>query len=41
LRELLQQTAEDQGDKGYDLEYGYGVINVEGLLEKLEAERAA
>jgi subtilisin family serine protease len=41
LRELLRQSAEDQGEEDFDYEYGYGVINVEGLLDKLEAASAA
>ena len=41
LRQLLVQTAEPQGTAGFDFEYGHGVINVEGLLNELEAASAA
>ena len=36
LRNLLRKTAEPQGDGGFDYGYGYGIINVQDLLEALE-----
>lgn len=36
LRDLLRTTAEPQGNGRFDYEYGYGVINVRGLLNALE-----
>jgi subtilisin family serine protease len=36
LRELLRNTAEQQGSGDFNYEYGYGVINVQGLLDALE-----
>jgi subtilisin family serine protease len=40
LRDLLRDTAERRGNRRFDYEYGYGVINVQGLLEALEASTA-
>jgi hypothetical protein len=36
LRDLLRDTAEPQGDADFDYEYGYGIINVQNLLDELE-----
>jgi len=36
LRDLLRDTAEPQGDEDFDYEYGYGIINVQNLLDALE-----
>jgi subtilisin family serine protease len=35
LRDLLRNTAEPQGDGGFNYEYGHGVINVQNLLNAL------
>jgi subtilisin family serine protease len=35
LRDMLRNTAEPQGNGGFNEEYGYGVINVRGLLDAL------
>jgi subtilisin family serine protease len=40
LRDLLRNTAERRGNRRFDYEYGYGVIDVQGLLEALEASTA-
>ena len=40
LRDLLRQTATPQGGDGFNYEYGYGVIDVRGLLDGLEAAGA-
>jgi subtilisin family serine protease len=36
LRDLLRKTAEPHGNESFDYEYGYGVINVQGLLKALD-----
>ena len=36
LRDLLRDTAEPQGDDDFAYEYGYGIINVQNLLDELE-----
>jgi subtilisin family serine protease len=36
LRDLLRDTAEPQGDRDFDYEFGHGVINVQNLLDALE-----
>jgi subtilisin family serine protease len=41
LRDLLQDTAEPQGDEDFDYEYGHGVINVQNLLDALEETSSA
>ncbi len=33
--QLLAETAEDLGDSGYDVKYGYGLVNEEALVNKL------
>ncbi len=33
--ELLKQTVTDYGDAGYDVYYGYGVLNLDTLIKKL------
>ncbi|MBQ7758640.1 S8 family peptidase [Anaerotignum sp.] len=33
--DLLKETAEDLGDSGYDVYYGYGLIDIEQVLKKL------
>jgi subtilisin family serine protease len=40
LRDLLRNTAERRGSARFNYEYGYGVINVQSLLEGLEASTA-
>jgi len=35
LRDLLRDTAEPQGNGGFNYEYGHGVINVQNLLNAL------
>jgi subtilisin family serine protease len=40
LRDLLRNTAERRGNRRFDYEYGYGVIDVQRLLEALEASTA-
>jgi subtilisin family serine protease len=43
LRSLLRRTAEDRSDIGYDYDYGYGIVDVAGILATLRrrARRAA
>ncbi|GAA0403851.1 hypothetical protein GCM10009530_64860 [Microbispora corallina] len=43
LRTLLRRTADDRSDVGYDYDYGYGVVDVAGILAALRrrAARAA
>jgi hypothetical protein len=36
LRTILNRTADDRGTMGYDYDYGYGVIDVDGVLQALE-----
>jgi subtilisin family serine protease len=36
LRTLLRRTADDRSTVGYDYDYGYGVIDVDGVLRALE-----
>jgi subtilisin family serine protease len=36
LRTLLQRTVDDRSTVGFDYDYGYGVIHVEGVLGALE-----
>lgn len=33
--EILTQTATDLGDEGYDTSFGYGLVNVEAMLNKI------
>lgn len=40
LRDLLRNTAEPRGSGNFNYEYGYGVINVQGLLNALEKSNA-
>ncbi|MEV8637734.1 S8 family serine peptidase [Streptosporangium sp. NPDC051023] len=35
LRSLLRRTAEDRGGVGFDYDYGYGVLDVSGILSSL------
>ncbi|WP_066361502.1 S8 family serine peptidase [Herbidospora mongoliensis] len=37
LRTLLMRSADDRGVLGYDYDYGYGVVNVPGIVEALRA----
>jgi subtilisin family serine protease len=37
LRELIQRSAEPRGSGSFNYEYGYGVINVKGILAELDA----
>jgi hypothetical protein len=41
LRDLLRQTAERQGGGAFDYDYGYGVIDVQALLDALEQRAGA
>lgn len=35
FRQLLIETAEDLGDEGYDIKFGYGLVNEDALISKL------
>ncbi len=35
LRSLLRRTADDRSDVGYDYDYGYGVVDVAGIIAAL------
>ena len=35
FKQLLKDTSEDLGTKGYDVEYGYGLVDVEALSNKM------
>jgi subtilisin family serine protease len=35
LRQMLRDTAQQQSGSGFNYEYGYGVVNVQGLLDRL------
>jgi hypothetical protein len=41
LRTLLQRTAEDRSDVGYDYNYGYGITDPVALLAALERRSPA
>ncbi|GAA1517588.1 hypothetical protein GCM10009677_58620 [Sphaerisporangium rubeum] len=41
LRALLQRTAEDRSDVGYDYDYGYGITDPVALLAALERRASA
>ncbi len=34
--EILKETSEDLGDEGYDTNYGYGLIDAEKVIERVE-----
>jgi subtilisin family serine protease len=36
LRDLLRRTASTRNNAGFNVEYGHGVINVEGILSELD-----
>ena len=36
--EILTQSATDLGDEGYDTSFGYGLVNVEAMLNKITEE---
>jgi subtilisin family serine protease len=36
LRQLICRTADDRGGNGYDFDYGWGVIDVEALVPRLQ-----
>ncbi len=38
IADLFMKTAMDKGDTGYDIHYGYGVLNVKAVLESLYPE---
>lgn len=40
LRALLRRTADERGDLGFDYDYGYGVVNVAGVLSSLRRREA-
>lgn len=35
VKDIISTSAEDKGDEGYDTEYGYGILDVEGCLKEL------
>ena len=35
FKQLLIDTSEDLGDEGYDVKYGYGLVNAQALVEKM------
>lgn len=35
FREILEETSTDLGDTGYDTSYGYGLINIEAMVDKM------
>lgn len=35
FREILEETSTDLGDTGYDTYYGYGLINIEAMIDKM------
>jgi hypothetical protein len=37
FRALLQQTAEDLGDAGYDTSYGWGLLRVDRMVRELQS----
>ncbi len=41
LRELLTSSARDGGKPGFDVDYGWGVLDPDRSLELLEEQRAA
>ncbi|MEO3860408.1 S8 family serine peptidase [Acrocarpospora sp. B8E8] len=43
LRTLLRRSADDRGELGYDYDYGYGIVDVAGIIGALRsrADRAA
>ncbi|MET7459511.1 S8 family serine peptidase [Nonomuraea sp. NPDC005501] len=41
LRALLRRTADDRSEVGFDFDYGYGVIDPEGILAALRRRSAA
>lgn len=41
LREIIRETADAQHSSGFDFRYGFGIINVESLIERLEEEYGA
>ncbi len=36
IKEILNKTSQDLGEPGYDLEYGYGLINMEAALNEVD-----
>ncbi|MEU6740037.1 S8 family serine peptidase [Streptosporangium sandarakinum] len=40
LRTLLRRTADDRSDVGFDFDYGYGVIDVSGVISSLRRRAA-
>ncbi|MBQ3022047.1 MAG: S8 family serine peptidase [Clostridia bacterium] len=38
IKELLKNTSLDCGAKGYDTSYGYGVLNLEGIVEEISGD---
>ena len=37
IKEILQETSVDMGTSGYDVNYGYGVLNVKNIMEELDS----
>ena len=35
IKELLKNTSVDYGSEGYDINYGYGILNVENIVEEI------
>lgn len=38
VKQLLSESAEEVGDDGYDICYGYGIVSIDNLMEKLKDE---
>ncbi|MCR4623413.1 MAG: S8 family serine peptidase, partial [Alphaproteobacteria bacterium] len=41
ITDLMAGTASDRGEAGYDVSYGYGILNLSGCVEALTGEAAA
>jgi len=35
IKELLKKTSTDLGNEGYDINYGYGILNLERIVEEI------
>lgn len=35
IKELLKKTSTDLGNEGYDIDYGYGILNLERIVEEI------
>lgn len=36
VEKIIKETAIDKGDSGYDTSYGYGIVNIENIIGRLE-----